>query len=154
VDDHRRGRVESRAYQRRVYDGMTAKNVSAESVRWEGHEERISGERTMGRQRRTYQRRAHDGKAAKGAVDDHRRGKAESRAYQRRAYVRWEGSEERISGERTIRTRPSTVSPRNFVFLLCFLTGGPDISQRPSTEGPSPEGITDGSALIPRSSSR
>ena len=43
--------------------------------------ERISRERTMGRQRSTYQRRAYDGKAAKGASDGHRRGRAESRAY-------------------------------------------------------------------------
>jgi hypothetical protein len=69
--------------------------------------------------------------------------------YQRRAI---DDSLFRRARERTIRTRPSTVSPRNFVFTLSFLTSGPDISQRPSTEGPSPEGIIDGSALIPRES--
>ena len=40
----------------------------------------------------------------------------------------------------SIRTRPSTVSPRNFVFWFPFLTGDPDIRLRPSTEGPSREG--------------
>jgi hypothetical protein len=62
-----------------------ALSVSVESVGWEGSEERISEERTMGRQRRTHQRRAYDGKATKGAADGHRRGRAESRAYQERA---------------------------------------------------------------------
>ena len=38
----------------------------------------------MGRQRRTYQRRVYDGKAAKGAVNDHRRVRVESRAHQQR----------------------------------------------------------------------
>ena len=46
----------------------------------------------------------------------------------------------RRAKERTIRTRPSTASPRNFFFLLSFLTGDPDISLWPSTEGPSREG--------------
>jgi hypothetical protein len=68
ADDHRRGRAESRTYQRRAYDGKVAKNVSVESVRWEGREERISGERTMGRQRRTYQWRAYDGKTVKNVL--------------------------------------------------------------------------------------
>ena len=55
----------------------------------------MSGERRMGRQRRE-QRTAideegpspegiTDGKAVKGTADGHRRGRAESRAYQRRA---------------------------------------------------------------------
>ena len=46
----------------------------------------------------------------------------------------------RRAKERTIRTRPSTASPRNFFFLLSFLTGDPDISLWPSTEGLSREG--------------
>jgi hypothetical protein len=46
----------------------------------------------------------------------------------------------RRAKERTIRTRPSTASPRNFFFFLSFLTGDPDISLWPSTEGPSREG--------------
>jgi hypothetical protein len=41
----------------------------------------------------------------------------------------------RRAKERSIRTRPSTASPRNFFFLLSFLTGDPDISQAGACSG-------------------
>jgi hypothetical protein len=41
----------------------------------------------------------------------------------------------RRAKERIIRTRPSTVSPRNFVFWFSFLAGGAGTSLRPWTEG-------------------
>ena len=41
----------------------------------------------------------------------------------------------RRAKERSIRTRPSTVSPRNFVFWFSFLAVGAGISLRPWTEG-------------------
>jgi hypothetical protein len=41
----------------------------------------------------------------------------------------------RRAKERSIRTRPSMVSPRNFVFWFSFLAGGAGTSLLPWTEG-------------------
>jgi hypothetical protein len=125
-------------YQRKAYDGEGKQKKKFLGLAVDGRvrmvrslarrRQKCMG--TMGRQRSTYQRRAYDGKAAKGAVDGHRRGWAAKKGKKKKNSTHFPSMAVCYG---------TAVGPKKgkSTWGVSFLTGDPDISLWPSTEGPS-----------------